>query len=69
MRLFPAFRFAILTGFGLLHSEHSQYAILPFPLCDGVFLLTGGTLDIHSWHRLGMWFIAAFIAGHAYGDS
>lgn len=22
--------------------------------------------DIHSWHRLGMWLIGAFVIGHVY---
>ena len=57
----------ILTGFAL-YSEHSQYAIFtPFRYVTEFFYWTGGnSLDIHSWHRLGMWFIAAFIVGHVY---
>lgn len=23
-------------------------------------------MDIHSWHRLGMWLIGAFVIGHVY---
>ncbi|EHL83054.1 Ni/Fe-hydrogenase, b-type cytochrome subunit [Citrobacter portucalensis] len=59
--------FMILTGFAL-YSEHSQYAIFtPFRYVTEFFYWTGGnSLDIHSWHRLGMWFIAAFIVGHVY---
>ncbi|SUX68337.1 Probable Ni/Fe-hydrogenase 1 B-type cytochrome subunit [Citrobacter braakii] len=59
--------FMILTGFAL-YSEHSQYAIFtPFRYVTEFFYWTGGnSLDIHSWHRLGMWFIAAFIIGHVY---
>ncbi len=37
------------------------------PLCGGIFLLDGGnSMDIHSWHRLGMWLIGAFVIGHVY---
>ncbi|EAT6372131.1 Ni/Fe-hydrogenase, b-type cytochrome subunit [Salmonella enterica] len=59
--------FMILTGFAL-YSEHSQYAIFtPFRYVTEFFYWTGGnSLDIYSWHRLGMWFIAAFIVGHVY---
>ena len=59
--------FMILTGFAL-YSEHSQYAIFtPFRYVTEFFYWTGGnSLDIHSWHRLGMWLIAAFIVGHVY---
>lgn len=39
----------------------------PFRYVTEFFYWTGGnSLDIHSWHRLGMWFIAAFIVGHVY---
>ncbi|MEN1564933.1 cytochrome b/b6 domain-containing protein, partial [Pseudomonas aeruginosa] len=26
----------------------------------------GNSMDIHSWHRLGMWLIGAFVIGHVY---
>ncbi|KAF0781974.1 Ni/Fe hydrogenase, partial [Salmonella enterica subsp. enterica serovar Worthington str. BCH-5715] len=59
--------FMILTGFALF-GEHSQYAIFaPFRYVVEFFYWTGGnSIDIHSWHRLGMWLIAAFIVGHVY---
>ncbi|EIP9981171.1 Ni/Fe-hydrogenase b-type cytochrome subunit [Salmonella enterica] len=59
--------FMILIGFALF-GEHSQYAIFaPFRYVVEFFYWTGGnSIDIHSWHRLGMWLIAAFIVGHVY---
>lgn len=59
--------FMILTGFALF-GEHSQYAIFaPFRYVVEFFYWTGdNSIDIHSWHRLGMWLIAAFIVGHVY---
>ncbi len=47
--------FMIITGFAL-YSEHSQYAIFaPFRYVVEFFYWTGGnSMDIHSWHRLGM---------------
>jgi Ni/Fe-hydrogenase 1 B-type cytochrome subunit len=31
------------------------------------FYWTGGnSMDVHSWHRLGMWLIGAFVIGHVY---
>ncbi|MGS9112179.1 cytochrome b/b6 domain-containing protein, partial [Salmonella enterica subsp. enterica serovar Infantis] len=59
--------FMILTGFALC-GEHSQYAIFA-PFRSGVefFYWTGGnSSDLHSWHRLGLWLIAACIVGHVY---
>lgn len=49
----------IITGFAL-YSEHSQYAIFaPFRYVVEFFYWTGGnSMDIHSWHRLGMWLMA-----------
>ena len=57
--------FMIITGFAL-YSEHSQYAIFaPFRYVVEFFYWTGGnSMDIHSWHRLGMWLIGAFVIGH-----
>ncbi|STG54217.1 Ni/Fe-hydrogenase 1 b-type cytochrome subunit [Escherichia coli] len=56
----------IITGFAL-YSEHSQYAILRRSVSGGIFYWTGGnSMDIHSWHRLGMWLIGAFVIGHVY---
>lgn len=59
--------FMIITGFAL-YSEHSQYAIFaPFRYVVEFFYWTGGnSMDIHSWHRLGMWLIGAFVIGHVY---
>ena len=59
--------FMIITGFAL-YSEHSQYAIFaPFRYVVELFYWTGGnSMDIHSWHRLGMWLIGAFVIGHVY---
>ncbi len=47
--------FMILTGFALFR-RHSQYAIFaPFRYVVEFFYWTGGnSIDIHSWHRLGV---------------
>ena len=57
----------IITGFAL-YSEHSQYAIFaPFRYVVEFFYWTGGnSMDIHSWHRLGMWQIGALVIGHVH---
>lgn len=57
----------IITGFAL-YSEHSQYAIFaPFRYVVEFFYWTGGnSMDIHSWHRLGMWLIGAFVIYYVY---
>ncbi|KAB7698986.1 Ni/Fe-hydrogenase, b-type cytochrome subunit [Plesiomonas shigelloides] len=56
-----------LTGLAL-YSENTQYAIFkPFRAVVEFFYWTGGnSIDIHSWHRLGMWMICVFILGHVY---
>ncbi len=57
--------FMIVTGFAL-YSEGTGRGSWQDHLFGWVIPLLGGSLDVHTWHRLGMWAILLFIIVHVY---
>lgn len=57
--------FMIVTGFAL-YSEGTGRGSWQDHLFGWVIPLLGGSLDLHTWHRLGMWAILLFIIVHVY---
>lgn len=57
--------FMIVTGFALYGEGLGQgsWADLAF---GWVIPLFGQSQDVHTWHRLGMWYIAMFVMVHVY---
>lgn len=57
----------ILTGFGMYVTSSDAALLRPFRLVLDLAYLTGGnSLDLHSWHRLGMLLLMSFIIIHLY---
>ena len=57
--------FMIVTGFAL-YSEGMGHGSWSDQLFGWVIPLFGQSQDVHTWHRLGMWFIIVFIMTHVY---
>ncbi len=57
--------FMIVTGFAL-YAEGSQRGSWQDMLFGWVIPLVGQSYDVHTLHRLGMWFILTFIIIHIY---
>lgn len=57
----------ILTGLAMYNETISLTILWPLTYVVEFFYWTGGnSLDIHSWHRLGMWLIFVFVIFHVY---
>ena len=57
----------ILTGFGMYVTSSDTSVLQPFRLVlDFAYLTGGNSLDLHSWHRLGMLLLMGFIVIHLY---
>jgi Ni/Fe-hydrogenase 1 B-type cytochrome subunit len=57
--------FMIATGFAL-YAEGQQAGGWADSLFGWVIPLFGSSLDVHNWHRLGMWMIVCFTIIHIY---
>lgn len=57
--------FMIFTGFAL-YSEGTGVGSWQDQLFGWVIPLFGQSQDVHTWHRLGMWFLVVFIMTHIY---
>lgn len=57
--------FMIFTGFAL-YSEGTGVGSWQDQLFGWVIPLFGQSQDVHTWHRLGMWFLVIFIMTHVY---
>lgn len=57
--------FMIVTGFAL-YSEGAGRGSWEDTLFGWVIPLLGGSLDVHTWHHLGMWVIVLFVMVHVY---
>lgn len=57
--------FMIITGFAL-YSEGTGVGSWQDQLFGWVIPLFGQSQDVHTWHRLGMWFMVIFILTHVY---
>ena len=57
--------FMVLTGFAL-YSEGTGQGGWMDALFGWVLPLLGHSLDVHAWHRLGMWVLACFTLVHVY---
>ncbi|MDR9468645.1 Ni/Fe-hydrogenase, b-type cytochrome subunit [Marinospirillum sp.] len=57
--------FMIFTGFAL-YSEGAGAGSWQDQLFGWVIPLFGQSQDVHTWHRLGMWFLVIFIMTHIY---
>lgn len=53
------------TGFAL-YAEGTGLGSWQDTLFGWIMPLFGNTLNIHSWHRLGMWLIIVFVIAHIY---
>ena len=57
--------FMIVTGLAL-YSEGTQEGSWASVLFGWVIPLVGNTMDLHTYHRLGMWWIVIFMIVHIY---
>ena len=57
--------FMVFTGFAL-YGEGAQMGSWQERLFGWVIPLFGQSLDVHNWHRLGMWAIVCFVMLHVY---
>lgn len=57
--------FMIATGFAM-YGEGTQPGSWADRLFGWVIPLMGQSLDVHNWHRLGMWIMLCFIIAHVY---
>ncbi|MGG7567704.1 Ni/Fe-hydrogenase, b-type cytochrome subunit [Rhodovulum sp. DZ06] len=57
--------FMIVTGFAL-YAEGAQAGSWQDQMFGWVIPLFGQSLDVHSWHHLGMWWIVIFMIIHIY---
>ncbi|WP_415881465.1 Ni/Fe-hydrogenase, b-type cytochrome subunit [Neptuniibacter sp. QD72_48] len=57
--------FMIVTGFAL-YSEGLGHGSWADTLFGWVIPLMGQSQDVHTWHRLGMWYLITFILIHVY---
>lgn len=57
--------FMILTGFAL-YSEGMGHGSWADQLFGWIIPLFGQSQDVHTWHRLGMWFLIVFVMTHVY---
>lgn len=57
--------FMIATGFAM-YSEASGRDTWQHAAFYWVIDIWGNTIDVHLWHRMGMWVIACFVIGHVY---
>lgn len=57
--------FMIVTGFAL-YSEGTGAGSWQDDVFGWVIPLLGGSMDVHTWHHLGMWVILLFIIVHVY---
>jgi Ni/Fe-hydrogenase 1 B-type cytochrome subunit len=57
--------FMIVTGFAL-YAEGKQSGSWPDVLFGWVIPFMGQSLDVHNWHRLGMWSMIVFVVIHIY---
>ncbi len=57
--------FMIFTGFAL-YGEGSQMGSWQERMFGWVIPLFGQSIDVHNWHRLGMWAIICFVMLHVY---
>ncbi|MCF8478966.1 MAG: Ni/Fe-hydrogenase, b-type cytochrome subunit [Rhodospirillum sp.] len=57
--------FQIVTGFAL-YGEGLGEGSWADTLFGWVIPLFGGSMDVHTWHHLGMWWIMMFILTHVY---
>ena len=57
--------FMIFTGFAL-YSEGAGQGSWQDTLFGWVIPLFGQSQDVHTWHRLGMWYLITFIMIHVY---
>ncbi|WP_114417835.1 Ni/Fe-hydrogenase, b-type cytochrome subunit [Marinospirillum perlucidum] len=57
--------FMIFTGFAL-YSEGAGVGSWQDQVFGWVIPLFGQSQDVHTWHRLGMWFLVIFIMTHIY---
>lgn len=57
----------ILTGFGMYAQTSNAAVLQPFKhVLDFAYLIGGNGQDLHSWHRLGMLLLMAFVVIHLY---
>ncbi|WP_053096138.1 Ni/Fe-hydrogenase, b-type cytochrome subunit [Frateuria defendens] len=59
--------FMVFTGFAL-YGEGEQAGSWADRLFGWVVPLFGQPQDVHTWHRLGMWYLVAFIVFHIYAS-
>ncbi len=57
--------FMIITGFAL-YGEGLGVGSWADDMFGWVIPLFGQSLDVHNWHRLGMWLIIVFAIAHIY---
>lgn len=57
--------FMIITGLAL-YSEGAQQGSLFDTLFGWVIPLFGSSMNLHTWHHLGMWWIIVFVMIHVY---
>ncbi|WP_303787211.1 Ni/Fe-hydrogenase, b-type cytochrome subunit [Azovibrio restrictus] len=55
----------VITGFAL-YSEGAGQGSWSDTLFGWVLPLLGGSMQTHSWHRLGMWIMMSFVLVHVY---
>ena len=57
----------MVTGIGMYAEEMYLWPANPFRLILDIAYYTGGnSIDLHSWHRLGMKLVIAFVVVHLY---
>jgi Ni/Fe-hydrogenase 1 B-type cytochrome subunit len=56
--------FQLVTGFALYGEGAGGWAHTLFT--SWVIPLFGGSMEVHSWHHLGMWYILLFVIAHIY---